>query len=109
MDLLPREHFDSRLFELIKDIDLQPLSRVPSKRLRDTALPNIGLIELVSPEAFRNDYEGLFVSMFHGGERERPDLIVQRIRDEFAGQREGLDPYRVLGIRDPNGEAVGGV
>lgn len=109
MDLLRREHFDPRLYELIKDIDLQQLSRIPSKRLRDTALPNIGMIELVSPEAFQSDYEGLFVSMFHGGERERPELIVQRLRDEFGGRREGLNPYRVVGIRDPNGEAVGGV
>lgn len=72
-------------------------------------MPNIGLIEFVSPEAFQNDYQRLFVSMFHRGERERPDLIVQRLREELSGQREAFAPFRVIGIRDSNGEAVGGV
>jgi hypothetical protein len=107
MDKLTTSHFDSRLHALIKDIDLQTLSRVPSSRLSERALPNIGRIELVSGSAFNNDYDPLYTTMFHGGERERSDLIVQRLEDDFAGRREGLFPYRIVGIRDPRGEAVG--
>lgn len=107
MDRLTTKHFDSRLYSLIQNVNLQSLSRIPSPRLQERALPNIGLIELVSASAFQNDYNALYTTMFHGGERERSDLIVQRLEDDFAGRREGLFPYRVVGIRDPNGEAVG--
>ena len=107
MDLLQKQHFDTKLFNLIKDIDLQQLSRVPSSRLKESALPNIGTIELVSADAFQEAYNELYLSMFHGGERERSDLIVTRLQDEFANRRAGLAPYRIVGIRAPNGEAIG--
>lgn len=107
MDSLQPHQYDPRLREHIKGIDIQRLSRVPASRLEETALPRIGLIGLVSGDAFESDYQQLYLSMFHGGERERPDLIVERLKDDFAGVRAGLFPYRVIGIRDPNGEPVG--
>lgn len=107
MDKLTSRHFDSRLYSLIQNVDLQSLSRIPSSRIEERALPNIGLLELVSASAFQNDYDALYTTMFHGGERERSDLIAQRLEDDFAGRREGLFPYRIVGIRDPKGEAVG--
>ena len=107
MELLKPAQIDTRLCELVNGIDLQELSRVPSSRLADRALPNIGVLELVSADAFETDYDALYKSMFHGGERERSDLIIDRLRDDFAGRRTGLAPYRIVGIRDPYGEAVG--
>lgn len=107
MDVLQHHHFNHRLRTLIQGVDLQELSRVPSERLRDTALPRIELIELVSGHIFEQCYQPLYLSMFHGGERERPDLIVERLKDDFEGRREGLFPYRVVGIRGANGEPVG--
>lgn len=107
MNALKPQQLDPRLAGLVHGIDLQALSRVPAARLETTALPNIGTLELVSPDGFERDYQQLYLSMFHGGERERPDLIVQRLRDDLDGRRSGLAPYRVMGIRDHNGQAVG--
>jgi hypothetical protein len=107
MNTLQSHRFDARLWTMINGIQLQDLSRVPSDRLQERAIPNIGLIELVSAENFEESYSSLYTTMFHGGERERPDLIVQRLKDDFAGHRSGLAPYRIVGIRDPKGEAVG--
>ncbi|KXL49633.1 hypothetical protein M433DRAFT_132565 [Acidomyces richmondensis BFW] len=99
--------FQVRLRDVVAGIDLQRLSRVPFSRLKDTAIPNIGLVELVTPEAFQDDYIKLYEAMFHGGERERSSLIVERLREDFAGRRSGLAPYKIIGIRDSNGEAIG--
>jgi hypothetical protein len=107
MDLLQPHHFSPRLHNLIQGLKLQHLSRLPSSRLKDTALPNIGLIELVSAEAFQSAYQILYTTNFHGGERERPDLITQRLSDDFANLRSGLAPYRIIGLRNPAGEAIG--
>ena len=107
MDHLQEHHFDPRLRSHIKAIDLQGHSHLSSSRLRDNAIPNIGLIEIVSGSAFEESYSGLYCSMFHGAERERPDLIIQRLADDFAGLRGGLAPYRIVGLRDTNGEAIG--
>ncbi|KEF59488.1 uncharacterized protein A1O9_04332 [Exophiala aquamarina CBS 119918] len=50
----------------------------------------------------------MYVSMFpRGEERERSDLIVERLAAQAAGFRDGLATYRVVGIRDANGEAIG--
>lgn len=95
------------LVSLIQGINIEALSRIPTTRFAERSLPNIGLIELVSGDAFSAIYDDLYVSMFpHQPERERSDLIVDRLRKEFAGQREGLAPYRILGIRDHVGEGI---
>ncbi|KAK5163779.1 uncharacterized protein LTR77_010453 [Saxophila tyrrhenica] len=107
MDPFQPHHFSPRLHDLLKNTDLQQLSRLPSPRLATTALPNIGLIELVSPQAFEKDYQPLYTTFFHGQERENPSLITARLAADFAGQRSGLAPYRVLGLRDNAGEAIG--
>lgn len=99
--------FDDRLQRHLQGIDLNPLTRVPIDRLKQTALPNISLIELVSSTAFAQDYDPLYRANFHGGERERSDLIVTRLEDDFAGRRKGLFPYRIVGIRDPSGQVAG--
>lgn len=104
--LMPK--FSSRLQKHITDVDLDVLSRVPATRLAEKALPHIGLIELVSAEDFSSLYDALYVSMFpHEPERERSDLIVRRLHDEFANARNGLAPYRIVGIRDKKGSAIG--
>lgn len=110
--ILPTSDLASKLTERlanhISDVDVQALSRISADRLREKALPNIGTIELVSAEDFANLYDDLYVSMFpRQPERERSDLIVDRLRKEFNGQRKGLAPYRIVGIRDHDGAAVG--
>lgn len=100
--------FSRRLQQHVSNVDLDVLSRVPAARLAERALPHIGLIELVSAEDFTNLYDALYISMFpHEPERERSDLIVERLRDEFANSRDGLAPYRIIGIRDRKGTAIG--
>ncbi|KAL1591501.1 hypothetical protein SLS60_011893 [Paraconiothyrium brasiliense] len=98
---------DNRLKGLLAPIDILQLSRLPPSRLLHTALPNLSLIELVSATAFAKDYNALYTSMFHGLERERPDLIISRLQQGSAGQRTGLFPYRIIGLRGPSGEAIG--
>lgn len=97
-----------RLANHVKDIDLSSLSRVPEARVAERALPNIGLVELVSAQDFATLYDALYISMFpHQQERERSDLIIDRLQKEFAHQRSGLAPYRIIGIRDHDGKAIG--
>lgn len=89
-------------------IDLQALSRINASRLASRAIPNIGLIELVDADAFEKKYDALYVEAFpKRAERERSDLITSRLAAQFARQRDGLAPYRVVGIRDCKGEAIG--
>ena len=107
MDHLWRQRLDSRLHDLLKNIDLQQQSRIPLPRLQEIAFPKIGLLELVDAETYEKSYQELYLSLFHGGERERSDLIVKRLEDDFAGRRAGLAPYRIVGIRSPIGEAIG--
>jgi len=107
MEDLKAHRLDARLAKLVHDVYLQSLSRHSASRLSTTAVPQIGLIELVSPEVFEPDYQGLYLSMFHGDERESPERIVQRLQDDFAGLRGGLAPYRVIGIRDADGKVIG--
>lgn len=99
---------DQRLSDRLKDMDISTLSRLPNDRLKTTAFPNIGTIELVHSQTFADHYDTLYRAMFHGGERERSDMIVERLRQEFAKERFGLAPYRVIGIRDRNRQVVGG-
>jgi len=97
-----------RLASHVKDVELGPLSRIPEERLAEKAIPNIGLVELVSAEDFATLYDALYTSMFpHRQERERSDLITDRLEKEFTGQRHGLAPYRIIGIRDHDGKAIG--
>ncbi|KAK5087735.1 hypothetical protein LTR70_006836 [Exophiala xenobiotica] len=97
-----------RLADHVNDIDLVSLSRISEARLTERALPNIGLVELVSAKDFAKLYDALYISMFpHQPERERSDLITDRLQEEFAGQRRDLAPYRVVGIRDHDGKAIG--
>lgn len=92
----------------LSSIPIDTLSRTAPARLKETALPNIGLIELVESTDFASLYDALYVSMFpRRTERERSDLIVERLAAQARGERRGLAPYRVVGIRDPNGEVVG--
>ncbi|KAK5947093.1 hypothetical protein PMZ80_001239 [Knufia obscura] len=97
-----------RLVHHVKGIDLISLSRISEARLAERALPNVGLVELVSANDFANLYDALYISMFpHQPERERSDLIIDRLQKEVAGEREELAPYRIVGIRDHDGKAVG--
>lgn len=98
-----------RLKDHIQGIDLESLSRIPLVRIAEKALPNIGQIELVSAEGFATAYDELYISMFpHQAERERSDLITDRLTKEFSNQRGGLAPYRVIGVRDHNEQAICG-
>lgn len=97
-----------RLANHLLGIDIQRYSRVSPSRLAESALPKIGLIELVSAEDFSQLYDELYTAMFpHQGERERSSLIVERLQKEFAGCRQNLAPYRIIGIRDYEGKAIG--
>ncbi|KAK5056126.1 hypothetical protein LTR84_012679 [Exophiala bonariae] len=98
----------AHLSQLPPSVSLDRLSRLSPERLKSTALPNIGSIELVSSEAFDSVYDSMYVSMFpRREERERSDLIVDRLAAQYAGQREHLATYRIVGIRDDKGEAIG--
>lgn len=89
-------------------INLESLSRIPTSRLAKTAIPNIGKIELVDFESFKQNYDPLYISAFpKRPERERSDLIITRLAAQLAGERKGLAPYRIVGIRDASGEAIG--
>ncbi|EXJ88390.1 hypothetical protein A1O1_05320 [Capronia coronata CBS 617.96] len=91
------------------NIAIDSLSRTPITRLEKTALPNIGVIELVSAPDFMRHYDALYTAMFpRRAERERSDLIVDRLAAQASGERIGLAPYRIVGIRDSvTGEAIG--
>lgn len=92
----------------LSDIDLESLSRISSTRLFERAIPKIGTIELVDSETFATKYDSLYISAFPKRlERERSDLITTRLAAQLAGRREGLAPYRILGIRDSEGDAIG--
>lgn len=97
---------DARLGASIYGIHLSVLSRLPAHRLKKTAIPNIGLIELVSGKAFEQSYSSLYENSFHGGEREGSELIARRLRDDFAGRRRGLAPFRIVGLRGKQGQAI---
>lgn len=104
--LSPR--LSQRLRQHISDVDLDGICRVTAARLAAKAMPHIGLIELVAAHDFAALYDALYISMFpHAPERERSELIVDRLRKDFANQRDGLAPYRVIGIRDKDGTAIG--
>ncbi|KIW06699.1 uncharacterized protein PV09_02399 [Verruconis gallopava] len=96
------------LSDYIQGIDVQALSRIGADRLSERAIPNIGLIELVSARDFASRYDALYIKEFpKQAERERTDLIISRLTAQFAGQRVGLAPYHVVGIRDSKGDAIG--
>jgi hypothetical protein len=98
----------SHLSHLPPTIALDSLSRTPPTRLQRTALPNIGAIELVSSTDFETLYDPLYTASFRRhAERERSDLIVERLAAQARGERAGLAPYRIVGIRDLAGEAIG--
>jgi hypothetical protein len=98
----------SHLSHLAPSTTLDSLSRTPSSRLATTALPHISLIELVSASDFSQHYDPLYVEMFpKRAERESSDLIIERLQAEENGERDGLAPYRIVGIRNRQGEVVG--
>lgn len=99
---------EQRLSLHINGIDLASISRIPACRFKNTALPNIGSVELVSSSSFENSYDRLFKSNFHGGERERSSLIITRLSDDAKVRRKDLAPYRIIGIRDQSGRVAGG-
>lgn len=96
-----------RLQDHLFNISLDTLSRVSTERVAEKAVPHIGVIELVAADDFATLYDPLYISMFSHAERERSDLIVDRLRKEFANARVGLAPYRVIGLRDKRNEAIG--
>lgn len=98
---------DDRLRSQIQGIDLTSLSRIPSERLAKTALPNVQCVELVPGPVYAKHYDELYRTNFHGGERERSDLIVSRHIDGSLKQRAGLALFRIIGIRNPAGRAIG--
>ncbi|KAM3415333.1 hypothetical protein BST61_g8862 [Cercospora zeina] len=95
------------LFNHIDGLELSTLSRVSASRIAKSALPYIGRIELVASDAFRDDYSPLYLANFDGHELEPPTAIICRLEDEFAGRRRGVSPYRMVGIRDHHGVAIG--
>ncbi|ETI25874.1 hypothetical protein G647_02651 [Cladophialophora carrionii CBS 160.54] len=98
----------SHLSNLPPTISVDSLSRTAPTRLQRTALPHIGTIELVSSADFEKLYDPLYTASFpRGTERERSDLIVERLAAQARGERAGLAPYRIVGIRDHAGEAIG--
>ncbi|EXJ57090.1 hypothetical protein A1O7_07434 [Cladophialophora yegresii CBS 114405] len=98
----------SHLSHLPPTISLDSLSRTTPARLQRTALPNIGAIELVSSANFQTLYDPLYTASFpRRAERERSDLIVERLVAQARGERAGLAPYRIVGIRDHAGEVIG--
>jgi hypothetical protein len=104
--------FDPKLSPILRQhlsgIDIQALSRIDATRLANRAIPNIGIIELVSSTDFSHIYDALYVHEFpKRAERERSDLIVTRLAAQSANQRDGLAPYRIVGIRDHQGQAIG--
>jgi len=104
--------FDSklepRLRSHLQGVNLQSLSRIPASRLAERAIPNIGTIELITSSSFAHIYDALYIQMFpHRAERERSDLIVSRLAAQDAGSRSGHAPYRLIGIRDYSGAAIG--
>lgn len=99
---------DDRLQQYLKGVDLTTFSRIDNDRLAERAVPNIGLIELVTGDAFADAYDSLYISMFpKRAERERSDLIVERLHKEYAHQRDELARYHLVGIRDQAGAAIG--
>ncbi|KAK4634916.1 hypothetical protein CLAFUW4_02134 [Fulvia fulva] len=98
---------DPPLRAQIQAIDLTSLSRISLSRLTKTALPNLGRVELVSGPAYEEHYDELYRTNFHGGERECSELIVARLIDDAQYKRKGLSPFRILGLRDPAGRAIG--
>lgn len=92
----------------LSGIDIQALSRIDAGRLANRAIPNIGSVELVNSTDFSHLYDALYIREFpKRAERERSDLIVTRLAAQFANEREGLAPYRIVGIRDTEGQAIG--
>ena len=92
----------------LEGIDLQALSRIDESRLASRAMPNIGSIELVDANNFAQNYDAIYTKDFpKQAERERSDLIVSRLAAQFAGERTGLAPYRIVGLRDGRDEAIG--
>ncbi len=89
-------------------IDLQALCRIDAARLASRAIPNIGSIEFVDSHNFNTKYAALYRQAFPNyAERERSDLIFARLAAQWAGERTGLAPYRIIGIRDAQDEAIG--
>lgn len=98
----------SHLSSTPNPIDVDSLCRTPLSRLQQTALPNLGLIELVSSTDFATLYDDLYISSFpKRPERENSDLIVARLAAQAANTRTGLAPYRIVGLRDREGKAIG--
>lgn len=98
----------AHLSSMPASMGIDSLSRLAPDRLSKTALPNIGSIELVAAKDFMPVYNDLYVSMFpKRAERESSQLIVERLAAQAAGLRAGLAPYRIVGIRDHGGDAIG--
>ncbi|RVX74618.1 hypothetical protein B0A52_01744 [Exophiala mesophila] len=92
----------------IPSIQINSLSRLTPDRLRQTAFPHIGSIELVHPDDFMAIYNQLYVDMFpKRPERESSALIAERLAAQACGIRDGLAPYHIVGIRDHAGNAIG--
>ncbi|KXT08304.1 hypothetical protein AC579_2472 [Pseudocercospora musae] len=98
--------FDENLHHHLRGIDLARISRLSIERLKENALPVIGLIESVNGPIFDSHYKPLYLANFHGAEREHPDLIVNRLNEEQSQRRPHNFPYWVIGVRDKSGQAA---
>lgn len=57
---------------------------------------------------FTTVYDALYTTSFpHSAERERSDLIAARLQAQSRGARPDLAPYRLIGLRDADGLAIG--
>lgn len=97
---------EQSLADYIQGVNLSELSRITASRLKQHAMLSIWRIELVDSVSFSKHYCPLYLDSFHGAERERPEMIADRLADEFAGRRIGLEPYRMVGIRNRHGMGI---
>ncbi|EME87532.1 uncharacterized protein MYCFIDRAFT_212924 [Pseudocercospora fijiensis CIRAD86] len=98
--------FDGALIGYLRGIDIACVSRLSTQRLKQNALPAIGLIESVTGPIFESHYTPLYLANFHGAEREHPDLIINRLNERHSQRRRHDFPYWVIGVRDPSGQAA---
>ncbi|KXS96206.1 hypothetical protein AC578_2823 [Pseudocercospora eumusae] len=98
--------FEDKLHRHLAGINLACISRLSTQRLKENALPAIGLIESVTGPVFERHYKPLYLANFHGAEREHPDLIVNRLNEKHSQRRRHKFPYWIIGIRDKSGHAA---
>ncbi|KAK4903653.1 hypothetical protein LTR66_018001, partial [Elasticomyces elasticus] len=105
-----KSKLDPHLSDLLTHVDILSFyhPRITPEQTASRTLPQVQLVELVSAENFAEHYDALYESSFSiDAERESSNLIIERLKDEFAGRRSHLQPYRIVGLRDHDDEAIG--